>query len=289
MGSGGGGGGGSDTQTTFVRFAPYLETQHKDLLLTSEAQLTALINDDPYESIAADPINYDDGIFGAGYDVSSFPSLYDMFGKFMAGMDIEALWLQVLSVVVDNDIVDESSKAHKALLDDELESNILPRYQVGMRDINSVISSTFVMGKSLLEEATVKQLAQYDADMRIKLVPVAAEVFGKHMAWNQGVVSSYIEVMKLAFLIQSDARAANTTDAVKSKLWPYTVVNYHRDVVSALNGPRSESTETAGGPSKAQSALSGAMGGAALGASISGGNPIGAAVGGVAGLAASFF
>lgn len=284
---GSGGSSGSDTQTQFIRYAPYLETKHQTMLDTSEAQMTALIDDDAYEDAAASRIDYSDGLFGDGYDVSSFPSLYDMFGKFMAGVDVEALWHQVLEDVVDNDTVSEMSSAHKALLDDELESNVLPRFQAGMRDMNAVMSSTFIIGKSLLEEANNKQLAVFDADARYKLIPVAADVFSKHMAWNQGMIGAYSEVIKLAFLIESDSKEINTNYAVKSKLWPFTVLNYHRDIVSALNGPRSSTTETAGGPSGTQKALSGALGGAAMGASV-GGAP-GAVIGGAVGLAASFF
>jgi hypothetical protein len=290
MGSSGGRGGGGGTQVNYVRYAPYLETMHEDLLDKSLVLYNSLVYDSPYTTYAATDVDYTDGLFGAGYSIGSYPSLYDMFGKFMAGLDVEALWHQVLTAVQDNDAIDDASNAHRDLLDDQLESDVLPRFQLGMRDMNAIHSSTFLIGKALLEDGNSKQVAKYDAEVRLKMIPVASDVFAKHLAWNQSVVGNYLEVLKLAFLVETDSKDMNMQLAAKEKLWSYTIMNLHKDVVGVLNGARTTTTDTqGGGSSKVGAVLGGTLSGAAVGAQIgAAGGPIGATggaiIGGLAGL-----
>jgi hypothetical protein len=82
------GGGGGDTETT-VRYAGYIEDKHKDFLNVVAAQRANIIDDSPYAGFV--DIDIDPAFFGTGYLISSFPSLYDMFGKFMAGLDIDTI------------------------------------------------------------------------------------------------------------------------------------------------------------------------------------------------------
>ena len=85
MGSSGGG----DKQVT-TRYAPYVERYHSSFLSTVQSKRNTILNNSPFADYI--DIDVDNAFFGAGYLVSSFPSLYDMFGKFMAGLDIETLW-----------------------------------------------------------------------------------------------------------------------------------------------------------------------------------------------------
>lgn len=279
-----GGDGGGD-QTTEIRYAPYVELQHENFLITSnEAGETARLVS-PYADYTA--LEVDDAFFGAGFTISSFPSLYDMYGKFMAGLDVENLWEQVLDGTHNNAIVGGIVTAESDLLDDELSETVLPRFQLGLRDVNAVMSSSFVVGKSLIESAKVKSVAKFDAEIRYKLIPIAAERWLRHLNWNREVISSYLQVMQSYYSTALAVDETNISMVVKSKLWPFTVLDYERANLGALTGATNATGVAGESPSTAQKAIGGALGGAAAGAAV--GGPTGAVIGGVLGLASGFF
>ncbi len=273
---------GSSSGEGVIRYAPYIEAKHETFLNNSQTfGVTARANN-PYTSYT--DLDYDDAFFGSGYVMSSFPSLYDMFGKFMAGLDIESLWDQVLNDVQHSTTIQESVVAHRDLISDEVEQTALPRFQTGIRDMNAVMSSSFVIGKSIIEQGAVKKLAEFDANLRYKLIPVAAEVFVKHLAWNQGMITTYINVMKMAILTKMDTDTANYSYALKETMWPFSVLEQERANLGALQGAMANS---AGGESGGAGILGGAMSGAAMGGST--GNPWAALAGGVIGGIAGAF
>lgn len=279
-GSGGGGGGGGEN---IVRYAPYIESKHSTFLNTSESYGNSLrpASASPYSNYTE--LDFADAFYGSGYAISSFPSLYDMFGKFMAGLDIEALFDQVLNDVQNASTIQAAVVAHRDLLDDDIEQTILPRFQEGMRDINAVMSSSFVIGKGIIENARVKKLAEFDADLRYKLIPVASEIFAKHLAWNQGVIGTYLSVMQLVIQTKFDSDGRNYEMLAKDKLWPFTVLEQERANLGALQGAMS-STAGQTGVSTGAKVLGGALSGAAAGASIGSVVPgIGTAVGAAGG------
>jgi hypothetical protein len=273
-------GGGGKKST--IRYAPYIEHHHALFLQLSQDIMLEIYEDSPYASFVR--LDFDDALFSAGNTMSSFPSLYDMYGKFMGGIDIESLYEQVLHDVQNTQTIRNVSNAHNDLLVDDYEQKILPRFQAGMRDMNSVLSSTFIIGQSVLEANRAHDIAKFDADLQYKLIPVASEVFKEHLTWNQNVVGSYLQVMKFASMLKMDTDAHNYEYLVKDKLWPYTVLEQHRANLGALQGARASSV---GEVSKGQKALGGAMSGAALGAQVGGG--YGAVIGGVIGGIAGYF
>jgi hypothetical protein len=264
------GGGGSsqpaDTSTT-IRYAPYIEVRHQDFLNTVYAQRLATINDSPFEDYV--DIVVDDAFFGAGYTIASFPSLYDMFGKFMAGMDIEALWAQIYDDTVDSPVVSSLVTAEGALIDDEITINSLPRMKTGMRDINSVMSSSFPIGQALIEDTRTKMVAKFSADLKYRLIPVAQERWQAHLNWNKLVIGTYSEIMKLYFSAKTDVDEINYSMAAKHRLWPFTVLDFERAALGALQGATNSKTDVAGASTMSR-VLSGALSGAAMGAMIGG-------------------
>ena len=64
--------------------------------------------------------------------------------------------------------VDASTTAHRAVLNDQLLSDVLPRFEAGMRDINAVQSSAFVIGQAIIEGMGDRDVAKFDADLRYK-------------------------------------------------------------------------------------------------------------------------
>lgn len=279
MGSSGGSKSGSST----IRYAPYVESAHRAFLTRTNTYVSSLINASPYADFTE--LDVDDGFFGVGYTLASFPALYDVFGKFMAGLDVEALWRQIYNATVGGSEVQDLVIAERDLLDDDIEETTLPRFQLGMRNVNAVQTSSFVIGKSLIEAAKIKQLAKTDAEFRYKLIPVAAERWKAHLGWNESTVKLYAELLKLFVAAKMDMDNHNFELLQKDVLWPFTVLDFQKANLGALQG--AVSTATGGGSSTTQKHIGGALSGAGMGFVV-GGLP-GAAVGGALGLASSFF
>jgi len=284
-GSSGGGGGGGDQETT-VRYAPYVEAAHSSFLTATSTYRTNTTEESPYSDY--EDIISESAFFGTGYTIASFPSLYDMYGKFMAGLDIDTLFSQIFEDTVNASEVSDLVSAEGALLDDDIDANVLPRFQVGMRNINSVMTSSYIIGKSLIEDSRVKSLSKFSSELKYKLIPVVTERWKSHLQWNDNVIRMYAEIMKLYYLVKIDVDKMNYAMASKDLLWPFEVLDYERANLGALQGASKTTTESDGG-SRTAGAIGGAMTGAAAGAMATGGNPMGAVVGGILGLGASLF
>lgn len=262
----GGGGSSSPANTqTMVRYAPYVEAQHEAFLAhIASARDTALVSSpfDDYTDIIVDA-----AFFGVGYLISSFPSLYDMYGKFMAGLDIDTLWTQIFADTVNSPEVDALLVAESHLMDDDIVAHSMPRLQTGMRDINAVMGSSYVIGRAIIEDAKVKAMAKYSADLRYRLIPIASGRWTTHLDWNKGVVGVYAELMKLYFSTKIDVDEANYAMSAKDKLWPFTVLDFERAALGALQGAINSKTDVAGA-STASKVIGGALSGAAMGAMV---------------------
>ena len=258
--------GGSDGDSVVTqRYAPYVEDRHKSFLDAAAGYRTALTDDSPF--VDYEDIDIEDAFFGAGYAISSFPSLYDMYGKFMAGLDIDVLYSQIFEDTVNAPEINDLVAAEATLLDDDIEANVLPPYLTGMRTTNSVMSSTFVIGTALIKDTRVKLIEKFSAELKYRMIPVVSDRWKAHLGWNKDVVMNYAEIMKLYFSAKMDTDDINYTMAAKDKLWPFTVLEYERAALGALQGATTTTSDVAGA-SHAQRAISGALSGAAGGAMI---------------------
>lgn len=253
------------TSTNCIRYAPYVEGYHTSFLSYAHSYMTSTVGQSPFSGYT--DIEVDEAFFGVGYVIASFPSLYDMFGKFMAGLDIEILWTQIFEDTVNSSVVSTLVAAEGELIDDEIDSDSVPRLQTGMRDINAVMSSTFVVGKSIIEDTRTKLLSKFSADLKYKLIPVAQERWQSHLNWNKVVIGTYAEIMKLYYSVKTDIDEINYAMAAKNLLWPFTVLDYERAALGALQGATNSKQDVAGA-STASRVISGALSGAAMGAMI---------------------
>ena len=271
-------GGGEDTNSdikTTTNYAWYIEEVHHVLLTQSRHRTAQLIPEladgssydlaTPYDDY--EDVTVDEAFFGTGYLIDSFPSLYDMYGKFMAGLDVDTLWTQIMADTVENPAVNNLIAAEADLMDDDIETNSVPRLQTGMRDMNSVMSSSFIIGKAIIEDARVKAIAKFAADIKYRLIQIASGRWSTHLEWNQRVVGVYAEMMKFYFSAKADVDEINLTFAVKKALWPFTVLDFHRANIAAMQGATVQKKDVAGA-STTQKILSGALSGAAMGAQI---------------------
>lgn len=296
MGSGGGSSGSNkQSEKTEIRYAPYVEAQHSAFLDIVATKRDATLSASPF-GVFSD-IVIDNAFFGTGFIISNFPALYDMYGKFMAGLDVEALYGEILEDSVNHPEINQLVSAEAALLDDDIKINSLPRLQVGMRDINSVMSSSFVVGKAVIEDARVKSISKFSAQLKYDMLPISVERWKSHLEWNRNVVFIYAELMKLYYAVATDVADFNYGMKAKHLLWPFTVLEFNRAALGALQAATNTRTEVAGGGKGSQAiagALSGAASGAMMGAQMGKllgphSTAIGAAAGGLLGIAGAFF
>ncbi len=283
--------GGSSGDNT-VRYAKYLESAHSALLNHSGSDspdlsvidvFNAALNNSPYEDYV--PLYVDDAFFGNDYEIKNFPSLWDMYGKFMGGFDVCDLYGEIYENIVHGPEINAAVSAQAALLDDDIEANVLPRFLGGMRDINSVMSSSFIIGKAIVEDARVKSINKFQSDIRLKAVDAAIKVWDKHLDWNKNVVTVYADLFKLYYATKMDVDKTNLEYATKDELWNLHLFDDVRAMLGAMTG--SPAAVGKNEPSQTSKAIAGLASGTATGAMI-GGMP-GAIIGGTLGLAMSFF
>ena len=284
MSSGGSSGGGDSNNTNTIRYAPYVETHHTNFLNRIDTYVQSTITDSPHEGL--EDFTIDEGFLGAGYLLSDFPALYDMFGKFMAGLDIEVLADQMIEAAVNNETINNLVDAEANLLDDHVDTKILPKFLTGMRDINAVLSSTFIIGKANIAESQTKAIAKYSGELKYRMLPIANSRWEKHLDWNERVIRNYSDLMRLYLAARIDTRDQNQKYKVKNSLWPFTILDFQRAALGALQGAANSTSSIEGDePSALMGAIGGGLSGAAAGSAF---GPWGAGIGGVLGVASSF-
>ena len=295
--SSGGSSGGGDTT---VRYAPYLETAHSRFLdhdgsdepVSSFVDVfNTAIDASPYGNYES--LDVDEGFFGIRtddpsltYEIKNFPPLWDMFGKFMAGLDVHDLWGKVYEDVVHGPEIENAVAAQAQTIQDTIDSTIMPRFVGGMRDINAVQSTAFIIGKAMIAETAVREVNKFSAEIRLRAIDTSAKIWSRHLDWSQSVITVYSEIFKLYYTARLDVDRTNLEMESKHLLWNVNLFDYARAMIGAMSG--AAAATGANEPSKAQSALGGALSGAAAGYMITK-SPIGAVIGGVLGLATSFF
>lgn len=287
FGGGGSSGGGSsyNTSTSTIRYAPYIEDAHNRFLNDTYNYRMAVLNNNAYASFYEVPV--DAGFFGAGYVLASFPALFDLYGKFIAGLDIDSLWAEIMDSTTESPQANNLVTAESTLLNDELESSILPKFYTGMRDLNAVMSSSFVMGRALLYDTKQKLVEKFSAELKWKLVAVAQDRWKAHLAWNTEAVTTYAKIFDLYFSAKTNVTKMNFELFAKKALWPMEVLDYERANLGALQGAMKQTNDKGGSSSSGSSMLGGALSGAAAGGMMFG--PMGAVAGGILGGIAGLF
>lgn len=287
----GGGKSGSSGSSSEVRFAPYLEAAHQQALSEFWTVFAYTKGASPYGDY--EQLDIDEGFFGmttadpsVTYEIKNYPSLWDMFGKFMAGLDVHDLWADVYDDVIRGPELENAVQAQSVQLQDEIDTNVVPKFVAGMRDINAVNSSAFIIGKAIIQDAHVREINTFSSKIRLTALQLSAEMWNHHLTWSRGVIASYTEIFKLYYATRLDVDRANLEYPAKDAMWDINLFDNARGILGALSGSPA-STGSGNEPSQLQKSLGGAMSGAAAGAMV-GGAP-GAIVGGVLGLAASFF
>ncbi len=272
------GGSSSDTTKTTVRYAWYIEGHHQTFLNMNQGYVNYAISRSPYANFTVIGIN--DAFFGVGYMINSFPSLYDMYGKFMAGLDIKVLWDQLYQDSVYGPVVQRLVSTDSVLLDNDLNTELV-KVNSGMNNMNAVMSTGFMAAEANMRNTKLKLANKENASLQVKFVDISQRRWEGHLNWNKMVISTYAELFKHYYSSKLDVDDFNYGIITKNLLWPFTVLDFQRAAVGVLQGATNTSS-TVKGPSKTVKAVSGMVAGASAGSAF---GPWGTVIGGVVGLA----
>lgn len=277
---------GTYTNTNSTNYPPYLEIAHSNLLDTTHARVAADSIIEP--SGGRSDIEVDDLFFDAGGVISNFPALFDLYGKFMAGLDISILFDQIINDTTDGKIANDLVSKKSNRISNEVASS-LNRFNSGINNTNAIMSGIYLTGSSLIQDRKTKTVDRFKSEVKYKLLPSAINRWSTHLSWNKTVVTHYVDIIKLYYKTKIDVINTNLELNARDELWPLDLLEFERSIVGLLTGATSStvSGKNSGGASDLESALGGALSGASAGFAIGGG--LGAAIGGTIGLAASFF
>jgi hypothetical protein len=284
---GGGGSSSSSVTSKTNRFAPYIEARHSDFLETVYEQRASLITESPYGEYEA--LDTDTAFLGAGLALGNFPALYDMFGKYMSGLDVEELWSTTFAQVLEQDGTSTLDAKGDLAEDDLLDGRV--QFFVDARQLNIVTSSSFIIRSAQTENAFIKYLAKISLQEKSDLLTASHNESVAKLNWNKSIITAYMLSMKYYFTATTDSVDTNSRKAAEDLLWPFMIFDFERSALGAMQGvvtfvkvtnPRSRSDI-----SKVLYIASTSVQGASLGARIGGGPGavVGAAIGFIVGTA----
>lgn len=203
---GSGGGGGSSGQ---ISYPSYMETIHEawlgssgDVSLDLTSAIAAAHSNSPFDSVTAfDPAtplsnmatavttlttaitNFDTDIAAFDTDIDTldgniddYDTIVNTFDTMIAALVGGAGWSSGMSAAkasidgyIDSGYIDDAVDGHSDYLKDEYDNNVIPEFESGMRDINAVMNSSFVLGRAYIVAMRARDVAKYRSDLSLSL------------------------------------------------------------------------------------------------------------------------
>ncbi len=292
-------GGGSSGKVSYPAYMErvhedWLDQSHSDHITSSVTEvMSAALGNSPYAAlIAYDP---DPDIAAYLAEVADYEVLVDAMAGSLNSVDIAPDELTNVEIAAE-------AAALGALIDDQLLISVLPRFEAGMRDINAVVTSAFVIGRANLEDSRDHEVAKLAADLTVRSKASAGERADILLKWAMlrldnahKMAMLEIEGERIKIVAKKEENDVLNELEIKDGLWDLEIWQYGANVMASPGG----GTSPGGGKtSPIGSAIGGALGGAAMGGmagSMMGGTvmgmgagPFGMIAGGVLGIASSF-
>ena len=253
MGSSGGSGSGQ------VRFPPYVELIHAQWLgvggvVVTDVSMAEIMNAAFGASPFAAAVPYDPDADIAAY-IAEVGSLSTLVTGFVTGIGSEA--------TITGDVA--NMEAHlEALKDDRLTGNLIPRFEAGMRDINAVVSSAFVIGRTIIEtdadQEVTRNAASHESKLRLHYLPTETEAVDMKLK----VAQTMIEAYRIKIVAKKEENDDGIEYDVADAKWDLEVYTYGGNLLAAPGGGVAVPLGTK--KNMAASAIGGALSGAAAGA-----------------------
>jgi len=298
LAKGGGGGGGSSGA---VSYPAYIETAHGRVLdhggtdsptVSIIQALNSAISSSPFTAASAfDPSTEVGNILNAATAFDTFVSALNHITDWQTAVTTASTAIDAL---IDYTYINADIAAYSDLLDDELNDNIIPAFESGMRDINAVNTSAFVMGKADIMAKKVRDVSKYGTELRTKLqyqrnemIMLGVEGIQKFQLTRaeleKAAAAVIIEANRISIVANKEESDQNIAYDEADARWDIELFQHVANMFAGVGGG-SVGTAGAKQPSALQSALGGALSGAAIGAQV--GGPPGAAAGAFLGIGA---
>jgi len=198
------------------------------------------------------------------------------------------------TIIADDVTVAASVAAYSDILTDDLLNKTLPRFHAGMRDINAVQSTAFIIGEALLEAFKGREVAKYAADLKgdvekgkpALLIQTAGKLLEPEMVKIELRQESHklaIDTLRMMIVARKEYQDELLSIQESDKSWDVDKWVKYGNFIAAMSGGTTGVQKKSA--SSAQSAIGGALSGASAGGSI--GGWWGAAAGAVIGAGAS--
>lgn len=245
-----------------VDFPAYMKDWHEHWLgnyassydTVSETMGSALANN-PFDGKAA---------YDPSSELSDMISAVSDFYNEINSMDHIADWKA---------IVDESGynstgiDTYDAQMTDQLESKTLPKYRAGMRNIGAVMTSAFTIGESVIYGFKNRDVNQHASQLALQGVQQMSEKYANKLNGLKAWMSANVEALRIKIVAMKEETDSDIRISEDQAKWPLEVYQYGANLLASISGAPSISSGTKS-PSTGQSALAGALSGAALGGAI---------------------
>jgi hypothetical protein len=241
-------------------------------------------------------------------DVTAMGTAISTFQTLVTAIDPHTLYdtyhnaavAQIDATIAPDSYIAARALAHGNALDTELNMKVIPRFNAGMRDINGVQTSTFVIGRALIELDRNDKVDKFIIDMRYQADAKRAEliqsataemirIYLQKMEYERTIEAATIEKIRLGIAAEQDYQTELKALAADLARWPLEVFKYGGNMLAAIAGGTTSSVPVDGSKTARiiGSGLAGAVAGAQIAAATagSGSSGIGAIIGGIAGVA----
>lgn len=313
---GGGGGGGAGV----VDYPTHMKTWHSMALdHTGVDSLTSSMTDIMNAAIGSDPFT-GEVAYDPDAQLAAMLAKITSHEAIVNALDEGVDWLN-FTVIADGAIsfitpvpaadaeIDADVLAFGDQLDVQLTNTVYPRFEAGMRDINAVVSSAFAIGRTVIEEGRNIEVAKHASGLRIKafilkdtiladnikdkntlntnLVMKGASdmllAMANRVQFQQGITHMLIEANRIKIVAKKEEVDTNLEIDESAATWDLNVFQHGANLLASIGGGTMVPNERK--KSTASSVIGGALSGAAAGAMLTAGNPLGAAFGGILGAA----
>lgn len=186
--------------------------------------------------------------------------------------------------------VGEIIDAHAAKLLAKVNADIIPKIEVGMRDLNAVIGSSFVIAKEIALEDYTEEVSDFTAKMHIRFWELRHELYkAAEEGWIQAKlraselnlkytalcmekiklqVSMAAELANAAFLSQSKYGVISTEKEIRDRSWKLDLYDHMNKTMASISGASPVSSKA--DQSTASAMFTGGLSMAAMGAGVGG-------------------
>lgn len=257
---GGGGGGGAGV----IDYPDYMEIFHEDMLWGANISFTTSISETVNAATIAGPPMADGDAYDPAIPVATMNTATDtlttLVNLLSAGTGLDALIINVLS----DDRIDNAVDEYSADLDARFDTEVLPKFNAGMRDIGAVTSSAFAIGRAIIAEGQTREIGKFSAELHLKAFgDDALQLIAMKLEYQKVVSHMIVEANRIGIVAFKEETDTNIKLGEANALWDLELFQYGSNALASIGG----GTVSPGmkGPSTAQSVAGGAMAGAAAG------------------------